>query len=257
MSSCLQLKAELKSTNRNPGMESAQPHLCLLYANWSGSNIGATVMVNWLARTCSMVLHSMEVIAISWKLFGILAPGLFGTGLIIENFHDFAAVRVSGRDWNNLAKTPFSWGAVWKPVWVRVRADLVSSQNLIYDVIVCEFVSILAGLKENVPERNKMWKSVCVSPQGDSGGPLACEDSSVWKLVGATSWGLGCAMRNKPGVYTRITQSLSWIRQQMEVSTWWRTRPTKVWRTQDQHWTCSSSPKTLGHALEFGILKKQ
>ncbi|XP_073669818.1 transmembrane protease serine 9-like [Paramisgurnus dabryanus] len=51
------------------------------------------------------------------------------------------------------------------------------------------------------------------SCQGDSGGPMVNKQGSVWIQSGIVSFGIGCALPDFPGVYTRVSQYQSWINQ--------------------------------------------
>ncbi|PWA23165.1 hypothetical protein CCH79_00002239, partial [Gambusia affinis] len=53
--------------------------------------------------------------------------------------------------------------------------------------------------------------------QGDSGGPLVFNSGNVWWLIGITSWGFGCGLKTKPGMYSNVSYFREWIQKQMQV----------------------------------------
>ena len=62
---------------------------------------------------------------------------------------------------------------------------------------------------------------------GDSGGPLYCPvDNFKYNLVGIVSFGIGCAEPGNPGIYTRISYYLPFIKSVLEGKH--ETKPTKT-----------------------------
>uniref|UniRef100_A0A672GMH7 Coagulation factor IXa heavy chain n=1 Tax=Salarias fasciatus TaxID=181472 RepID=A0A672GMH7_SALFA len=53
------------------------------------------------------------------------------------------------------------------------------------------------------------------SCSGDSGGPFVVNYRETWFLTGVVSWGEKCAAKGKYGVYTRLGNFLTWIRDTM------------------------------------------
>ncbi|RWS29729.1 Trypsin-like serine protease 3, partial [Leptotrombidium deliense] len=80
----------------------------------------------------------------------------------------------------------------------------------------CEQMYRQAGYIEDIPNIflcAGLAKGAKDSCEGDSGGPLVIEEDGQFNLIGIISWGIGCALPNQPGVYTRITEFSNWIHQ--------------------------------------------
>lgn len=101
--------------------------------------------------------------------------------------------------WGTTKENPLTWPTRLQKVSVPVVPN--DSCNRSYKGVITDRM-LCAGF-------SKGGKDSC---QGDSGGPLvATTKNSQPYLIGVVSWGEGCAHANHPGVYSRVSEAVSWI----------------------------------------------
>ncbi|KAM6918882.1 vitamin K-dependent protein C [Xenentodon cancila] len=80
---------------------------------------------------------------------------------------------------------------------------------------ICSDMMYPHVLSDNVLCAGILGKSIDAC-EGDSGGPMVTLYRKTWFLVGLVSWGDGCGLEDKLGIYTKVSNYNDWIAQVQE-----------------------------------------
>ncbi|KAI8818128.1 trypsin-like cysteine/serine peptidase domain-containing protein [Fimicolochytrium jonesii] len=129
-----------------------------------------------------------------------------------NTFADWVGSRTAGNvAWDVGVYSATGWGALTEggnTAQVLQEVDLPA-----VDAATCaRQVSGAAPYIANVICAGKEGKDSC---QGDSGGPLYVKGAKPM-LYGIVSWGIGCARKDNPGIYTRVGAYKGWIQENID-----------------------------------------
>lgn len=97
-------------------------------------------------------------------------------------------------------------GGEASPVLMKVTVPILTNP-----ACAADYANAGVGISLNMLCAGQDGKDSC---QGDSGGPGMVDDPTLgdFRLAGVVSFGIGCAREGFPGVYTRVSRYLTWIK---------------------------------------------